>query len=141
MWITTPYGFFSIVRAHAPDTLSTDLNPKPHSTLYMFRARKHGHLEELKRRVGHTGKIVVNEGTDYPYRLFVEADDLQKMTAAMTEAVDYTNFKAEAKRQSPKDSTFHAFLVAVWSAGLALTPARVRRGQRQGRASVVGSFK
>jgi len=47
MWIMTPYGFFSIVRAH-DDNPHKVYPPPPHPELMMIRARMH-----ISARVGH----------------------------------------------------------------------------------------
>lgn len=120
MWIMTPYGFFSVVCAHAtgPNAAYGEANPD----LMQIRARNHNHLEALKSRFTGLPEIDENSGTDYPCRIIAPRDDVLRVVATMAEYVDYTNFKNEAHKATPKDRPFHNFLMSVWEIGLRLTP-------------------
>lgn len=117
MWLMTPFGFFSIVCAHAgaPGLPNTDKR--------MIRARCRKHLEALRRYAPGLPAITETGNTDYPYRIITTKNEATALLMALGESIDYTNFKSEAKRVDPGDHAYHGFLGTVWGAGLALQPA------------------
>jgi hypothetical protein len=105
----TRYGFFSVVCAHADRAAHTG---EPHPSLMMIRARKHSHLEALRRFHDELGPVVQGTGTDYPYRIIADKEVVVRVVARLAVDVDYTNFK---------DTAYIDFLYRVWTAGLSLT--------------------
>ena len=120
MWIMTPYGFFSVVCAHA--TGPTASYGEAHPELMMIRSRNRNHLVALKSRFSGLPDIDEKSGTDYPCRITAPRADVLRVMASMAEDVDYTNFKNEAHKVSPNDKPFHTFLMSIWRRGLNLTP-------------------
>ena len=86
MWIMTPHGFLSIVRAHAPGPKAYP--PKAHPDLMMVRARCWDHLAEFVKWLpeGDRPEIMQSVGTDYPYRVIVAAALIPPVLAGMAEA-------------------------------------------------------
>jgi len=122
MWLATRYGFFSIVHAHKDGDAG-----KPHPELMMIRARKHEHLKRLKGLEQELPQILETAGTDYPYRIIARRAVVLRVVDRLAKDIDYTNFKNAAKEAAPNDTIYSNFLGRVWSTGLAMTPARVRR--------------
>lgn len=123
MWIMTPYGFFSVVCAHDRDPET----PGPDYNRMVIRARNRDHLESLKKTMSmRLPRINCNEGTDYPFRITMDRDLALAVITQMAGDVDYTNFKDEAKRVSPLDKPFHAFLMEIWKIGHSMSPKNVR---------------
>ena len=120
MWIMTPYGFFSIVRARDYSAPSA-YPPPPHPDLMMIRAQNRNHLEALKNHFAGLPEIDEKSGTDYPCRITAPRVDILRVVARMADAVDYTNFKEEARNVSPNDKAFQTFLMSIWRLGLKLT--------------------
>lgn len=125
MWIMTPYGFFSVVCAKdSSDLLEADL---PRDDKMVIRARDRAHLENLKKAIpGRLPRINSHAGTDYPFRITADRDVVLAVVARMAEDIDYTNFKNEAHRVSPKDKPFHKFLMEIWNLGHSMSPRNVR---------------
>lgn len=88
MWLFTTLGFFSVV-AHRDDP-----------DLMIVRARTRRDIEALSDRFLPVGEIDEESGTDYPFRIFVARDELERAAAALARDIDYDNFKdAVAMRQ------------------------------------------
>lgn len=126
MWIASVYGFFSVVRAHAPGGFARGAGPRPHPDLMMVRARRREHLVALWDGVGSglgpRPRILENTGTDYPCRFIVPAEVAWKLVARLAAVVDYTNFKNAAMAARPADTGYLEVLCDTWVAGLAITP-------------------
>lgn len=127
MWLATKHGFFSIVRAHAPEEKNKEhiFDYKPHPNLMMIRARKHSHLANLKE-IYDLPEILKSKGTDYLYRIMAPREDVMALIEILSGEIDYTNFKNEVKAKHPEDKAYLSFLMDVWSLGLSLTPERFR---------------
>ena len=126
MWIMAPYGFFSVVCAHATGPNAS--YGEAHPDLMQIRARNRKHLESLKNRFAGLPEIDKKSGTDYPCRIIAPRADVLRVVATMAEEVDYTNFKNEAHKVSPNDKPFHNFLMSIWHLGLKLVPGAHARG-------------
>lgn len=96
MWLCTQLGFFSIVRKDA-DT-------------FHIRARCREDLDQLVQATGKGACVASYAGSDYPWRILCPADDLPCFMAALTESIDYSNFKsaiATSASQHPKLTAYH----------------------------------
>lgn len=80
MWITTKFGYFSVVQ-------------KPGEKLLTIRARVRGDLENLQQCYLPKLKIVEGAGTDYPYRAKVSHKAFANAVKKMVLDIDYRNFK------------------------------------------------
>lgn len=117
MWLMTPFGFFSIVCAKNTDGT--------HATLRMIRARCIGHLIALRKRNPQLPPIKATQNTDYPYRIICDAGMVYQVVTAVTDDLNYTNFKSEAQAVSHDEEYVH-FLHTVWAAGLHLSPPKAK---------------
>ncbi len=115
MWFMTKYGFFSIVCAWKDKTDYT-----PHPDLMMMRARKKEHLQNLKKRFRFLQdyEIIETQNTDYPFRMIVDKMDATMLASEISEEIDYCNFKDKVHSAIPDDTSYHSFLMEVWSKGL-----------------------
>ena len=125
MWLATRYGFYSIVCAH-DGTMPVTAYKQPHQTLMMIRARKHGHLVVLRAQYPELGKIVKNTGTDYPYRIIAERDDVMAVVRGLVDEINYTNFKGVVQQELSKDTDYLSFLHRVWAVGCDMMENRFR---------------
>lgn len=117
MWIFTRHGFFSAVCARQGDGRH---NQPVDRDRIMVRARVRAHLEALKHRFPELlEQCDVQEfaGTDYAYRIFVAKPVWSQVLAALSEDIDYDNFKSEvARHQGQTGSAYGRALHTVWSA-------------------------
>lgn len=113
------------------------MEDKTDPNVLVIRARVRADLEELNRLLPKAHKIIVNGGTDYPYRLRVSREAWRQAVVTMTEAIDYTNFKDSVTVKQGRKR--HDAYMRVWSAMLWLEEAvggrRRRRSARAKRAS------
>jgi hypothetical protein len=59
------------------------------------------------------GEIIENEGTDYPYRIYVNQSAWAEVMAEMATGIDYPNFKESVmKSQGPERAHLYS---RVWS--------------------------
>lgn len=85
MWLFTRAGFFSVV--------DKDENERGEGEV-CIRARIGADFTRLRDLYfPDMPEIVVEENTDYPYRIYVNKKAWAKVTALMTEDIDYANFK------------------------------------------------
>jgi hypothetical protein len=114
MWLVTTQGFYSAVES------KTDPN------MIVVRARVRRDIEALERQIPGAKKMIRDDlGTDYPFRIFVDRATWREAVVALTEAIDYTNFKDEVKaRQGKKRASLYERL---WGILFGLTPPRQRR--------------
>jgi hypothetical protein len=127
MWITTKFGFFSIVRAHL-DPEAT--HPEPHESLLMVRSRQWDHLAALlenatlnryrPRPLNPEEHIKESAGTDYPYRIFINNRQFAELVSGLAFEVDYCNFKNAVAVERPKDWRYKNFLKNVWWQGVCM---------------------
>ncbi len=93
MWIVTTLGFFSIVRK--PEDVPT-------GTLTV-RARVKSDLQALKSaHLPTLSAIETDTGTDYPYRARAPQGDVAAALAALTDGIDYSNFKDAVRARQGK---------------------------------------
>jgi hypothetical protein len=115
MWIFTKYGFFSAVCAK-PGKGQPGQPVDPDRL--MVRARVRNHLESLKNRFPESlgvCPIEAHVGTDYAYRIFVPKGTWAKVIAALTDEIDYGNFKSEVRRHGGKEGeAYEHALHDVW---------------------------
>lgn len=153
MWLMTRYGFFSMVCA-AEESVATR-HKTPHGSLMMIRARREEHITALVAAypniLAEASPIQRTDNTDYPVRVFVDRCAVSLLVSALALDIDYCNFKDAVHKHRPKDYDYSDFLVAVWSAGLALSPRSLygaftrglynyggkRRGKRKNNTSCV----
>lgn len=115
MWIFTKYGFFSAVCARQGNGAhSQPVDP----ARLMVRARVRAHLEALRQRfpdVLATCEIHEFAGADYAFRLFVAKSVWAQVMSALTEEIEYDNFKAAAARhQGAAGRDYEHSLHEVW---------------------------
>ena len=115
MWLFTKYGFFSAVCAKK--NKSEPGQPVDPERL-MVRARVRSHLEALQKRFPESlgeRPIEVHVGTDYAYRIFVPKAAWAKVVSALTDEIDYGNFKSEVRRHGGKEGeAYEHALHDVW---------------------------
>jgi hypothetical protein len=106
MWLATKLGFFSIVQKDPPDDGD--------AAVYHVRARVKGDLENLLNVTGLQREILMWPSADYRFRIIASQLEVFEIMSALTETIDYPNFKnaiAAAKDQRPKLHAYHQ----VWS--------------------------
>jgi len=111
MWLFTKHGFYSVVRARTLGGEGKTLSPN----MVMIRARSKAHLEALREKFEEVlwlRFIVENSGTDYPYRMIVTDEELQRIMVGLASEIDYGNFKDEAKKL--RDPEYNWSLTQVW---------------------------
>lgn len=112
MWICLPYGYFSIVA-------------KGKINQFCIRSRNKDHLlllcDDIIKYGGKPTKVSISRGTDYPYRIWIDQEEWAHCLKEIMLAVDYDNFKSEAKYTNPKDHVYHSFLSKIWSLSHDLT--------------------
>lgn len=126
MWLFTVFGYFSVVLARQGNgAAGAPLDPER----VMIRARNPDHLHRLQKQFPQelgTSQIVLTERADYIARLIVSRDKWASVVAALTEELDYGNFKEAAGRKG-SDTNDLALLHQVW--GVASSwQERVRAG-------------
>jgi hypothetical protein len=72
----------------------------------LVRARRREHLENL---FGQDAEILVNAGTDYKYRTFVDRSVVADLAHRALMNISYDNFK-----NSVKDDTLHDLYADFW---------------------------
>ena len=115
MWLFTKHGFFSAVCAKQGNGYPGD--PIDPETL-MVRTRVRSHLEALKSRFPESLGACPTEahvGTDYAYRIFVPKATWAEVVAALTDEIEYGNFKSEVRRHGGKEGeAYEHALHDVW---------------------------
>lgn len=117
MWLFTRYGFFSAVCARQGDGSGQPVDP----TRMMVRARRREHLESLLQRFGDrlsvSPAIQESKNADYRYRIFMPKAEWAALLTAITNDVDYDNFKDAAHEQLDGTTAGRAYthaLTDVW---------------------------
>ena len=107
MWLLTPRGFFSVVQdRNDPGRL-------------LVRARVRSDLESLSDVLPGL-EPVGGQGTDYPWRAWVDRDAWDGAIGAMCAEIDYLNFKsAVADRQGSARAAVYG---EVWATLRELEP-------------------
>jgi len=95
MWIASKFGFYSIVRKGEEQ--------------FHVRARVRGDLENLLGATGLEEEIHESDRSDYKYRLVVGHDAVRKITSALAETLDYSNFKNRIAESPSQESKLHAY--------------------------------
>ncbi len=99
MWVFTKYGFYSVVVARRAvyrdqgDCIIKSVRPLPSQRFIRARVRKH--LEKLQAVFAPLKAYPILEaaGTDYRYRMMVPKKVWAHAMQALTEEINYTNFK------------------------------------------------
>ena len=117
MWLFTRYGFFSVVRA-------TD-----EPGCVQVRARVADDLEQLRsfsasRLAATLPSVVSTPHADYAYRVIVPQPLWAKLSTALAEDIDYSNFKSEVHSEPDRDAAY----LQVWAAMNDLQRKRKRHG-------------
>lgn len=112
MWLFTKYGFFSVVCAREGNGWIDKVDPN----ILMVRARSKQHLDNLIARFPElkSCKKIETPHNDYRYRLFCEKATWSKIMMALSEELDYDNFKNKVK-QHLGDKKYENCLGDVWS--------------------------
>ena len=96
MWLFTKYGFYSVVCARQGEGQpGKPIDPNR----VMVRARLKTHLEALRKRFpAQLGDVSIVEmlQTDYRYRILLKKSTWTEILAALSDELDYGNFKAAA---------------------------------------------
>ena len=115
MWLFTRYGFYSAVCARQG---TGGHHQKVDPTRIMVRARVRGHLEALQQRFKELlgpCEILESPHTDYAYRFFVDKSAWSQVLAALSDDLDYDNFKSEVARfQGRAGDAYESALHQVW---------------------------
>lgn len=111
MWLFSETGFVSAVQ-HRDD-------PEK----FIVRARDRESLEPLAKFA--RTKIVSNQGTDYPFRVFVSRKRFGQWAAKQIEKLTYTNYKS--KMHQTRGADFCDALHDVWADMQAVSPGRSRK--------------
>lgn len=119
MWIFSETGFVSAVQ-HRDDP-----------NKFIVRGRDRKSLEPLAKMA--RTKIIENEGTDYPFRVFVTRKRFGQWVAKQIENLDYTNYKGRMYSTRPE---FGNALHDVWSDMHAVSPGRQHWGRGRHEAYV-----
>ena len=116
MWIFTKYGFFSAVCALQGDGKHVQPLDK---NRFKVRARVRDHLEALKARFPDllgSHEIQDKGGTDYPFRIIIDKPAWTQILSALSDEIDYGNFKSEVLRhQGKKGAGYEHALHEVWA--------------------------
>ncbi len=99
MWLFTKYGFYSIVKKPFQDK----------GMVYQVRARVKEDLENLKKAAGLDKEILDSGFTDYRYRILANDEEYHKVMDAISQAVDYGNFKNEVAKHPDQVDRFHNY--------------------------------
>lgn len=98
MWVSTNYGFFSVVK-----------NTTKNSSLeFVLRARVRKHLEDT----GIFEEIVELDECDYAYRMYVSKHQLSDWLLSVVDHINYDNFKDSVCNENLKK-----FYNEVWLDG------------------------
>jgi hypothetical protein len=83
---------------------------------FQVRARVKEHLEALKGRFSELSEVEIVElpQRDYAYRIYVPKETWVKVMAALTEEVDYNNFKDKVGEVKGHEVAYHQALMDVW---------------------------
>ena len=116
MWLFTKYGFFSTVCARQGDgSHGQPVDPDR----IMIRGRIRSQLEDLQGRFAESlagCEILETPTTDYRYRMFVEKVAWSEVLVALSEEMDYDNFKSKvATHQGAGGADYEQSLHDVWS--------------------------
>lgn len=95
MWLCTKLGFFSIVLK------DTDT--------FHIRARCREDLDELARVAGTGTPVASHPGSDYPWRILCPTVDLSRFMSALTNSIDYGNFKSAIAANPTQRSKLPAY--------------------------------
>lgn len=118
MWLITNMGFFSVVEKPG-DRGEGKLTVRG-------RARKD--LEELSKRLPSSPAVTEGGGTDYPYRVRVDREELATAAAQLVREIGYANFKNEVHaRQGAKRAKVYG---TVWGDLLAVEKENTREPRR-----------
>ena len=104
MWVTSTIGFFSAVQKIGTDYITV-------------RSRARADLDRLRETfLPELGEVLVNAGTDYPYRATCSHEQWAEAMRSMAMELDYSNFKsAVAKRMgSDRAHIYHDVWAALW---------------------------
>ena len=113
MWLMTPHGFVSIVKKGGDEAFE-----------YVARTRDLASIEHVCNLLGivTTDSIIENQGTDYPFRVYLTKAEVSQYALLSVEDINYSNFKDAAVGARGKDDGYANFLMDVWKAGLDLEP-------------------
>lgn len=115
MWLFTKYGFYSAVQDKA-DPQRIQVRARVKDDLIRVAAfAKHALGVEMP-------EIISTPQADYAYRLVLDRPLWEKLAAALTADIDYTNFKDAVHGEADRDDAY----LDTWSAMHELQRARKR---------------
>lgn len=107
MWIFTRWGFFSCVCAREGDG---DLEESVDPQQLMIRARARVHLETLQSHLPDligACEIMEYPDADYPFRIFVGKGIWSQVMIALSQELDYDNFKNAVSQEPELDDPLY----------------------------------
>jgi hypothetical protein len=107
MWIFTTEGFTSVV---AYDARRGGPRSEAEETL-VVRSRVRSDLKDVVSRC--QAEVLATPRSDYPFRAFVQRDDMASYVADSVKGIDYPDFKSEVDRKLGHER--HDVLLSVWS--------------------------
>ena len=84
MWVFIRSGFVSVVEGKNNDLLQV-------------RSRDRRPLEEIVSMCEKDYDVIINGGTDYKYRIFIEKKEFADVMSGIVKEIDYCNFKEEVE--------------------------------------------
>lgn len=104
MWIFTTYGFFSVVNKTDPSRYDEDIEASEEEMEVRSRYREHLELliERFPEQIGDEKILAYDDpgfqpGTDYEYRIKINAEQWIHLAAMLAADVTYPNFKSEVQ--------------------------------------------
>ena len=113
MWLFTQYGFYSVVAQDGEASAAQDENENDGEN-YLVRSRVRNDLQNLKVLAHLDNEILENIGTDYRYRMVLDAAEWSRALGSLGASIDYSNFKnriGALPDQSGKSAAYHQ----VWT--------------------------
>jgi hypothetical protein len=108
IWVFTQDGFYSVTAYdEAPGGPRPDANE-----LVVVRTRARDDLTRLSGWI-HDAEIVATPSADYPFRIVCGREEWARYLVAMTEQIDYTNFKQRVEERL--GTRRHDVLLSVWT--------------------------
>ncbi len=140
MWLFTQYGFYSVVVQSAGKSAAHD-DDNDDDENYLVRSRVRNDLEILKALAHLDNEILENAGTDYRYRMILNAEDWSRALGSLGASIDYSNFKnriGELPDQGGKSAAYHQ----IWTTLLAVkepSPAEIAAEENQVRPAAMSA--
>lgn len=123
MWLFTRYGFYSVVQARRCEGGQVTSTPDPEHL--MVRARVRQHLINLQDVFPKLLDFQIQESldTDYPYRIILPRQLWRSVAQALTEDINYVNFKDACETDGLVEDAYTHALHEIWMIHYDLTHA------------------